>query len=122
MFNGVPWKVVEQIQHDRYTTRTQGANRFLDSADLRARGPDELELHTLGYDTQKKRNLVITRMQGAIDQMKAIKKTQAEISSKPLIAQTIADSDSKSLERVTRATNRAPRLQPTPGHHEQGNQ
>ena len=52
--NRVPWKVIEQIRYDRHTTVTQGANRFQDSADLRARGPDELELDALGYGPRRK--------------------------------------------------------------------
>ena len=51
-------------------------------------------------------------MQGAIDQMEAIKKTQAEMTSKPLIAQTIADCDRKSFERVFKdAVGHAPPIE-----------
>ncbi len=108
---GVLWKVIEQIRHDRYTTVMQGVNRFQDAADLRTRGPDDLELEPLGYDNPKKK-LVITRMQGAIDQMKAIKNSQAEMTSKPLIAQTKTDFDRKSLERVFKdAVGHAPPIE-----------
>ena len=58
--NGVPWKVIEQIRYDRYTTVTEGANRFQDAADLRSRGLDDLELDALGYDNAKKKKMVIT--------------------------------------------------------------
>ena len=61
--NNVPWKVIEQIQKDRYTSLTENANRFTDAKDLRTNGPDELEFPNLGYATPKKKNLVLTRMQ-----------------------------------------------------------
>ena len=96
--NNVPWKVIEHIRKDRCTTLIENANRFTDAKDLRQNGPDELELQTLEFDAPKKKNLVLTRMQGAIEFMKKLKNTQAEMASKPSIAQTICDSDRGTLE------------------------